>query len=83
MMRHLDRWSFSLHCLRGRALPPLPAIAGRVIRAADAPLAAADLAAITCPIELATVLGIARATAVKRLAERAAHTPTYQKVSHE
>lgn len=71
-------WPIVLRMLTGKPMPSLPTIPGRVIRAADAPLADEDLVDITSAAELASVLHITRAAAQKRLTARAAaqHTTT-------
>lgn len=63
----MNRWRLMVDTLRARALPPLPAIPGRVHRARDEPIAPELLEGITDPRELGLVLGIGTKAAAVRL----------------
>lgn len=71
-MKHLDRWAVTVRCLRGRALPPLPELPGRLIVARDEPIGEEFLVGVDDPAELAKLLGISKAAAIERLAHEAA-----------
>lgn len=62
-----NRWHHMLLQLQAQPLPPLPAIAGRVITARDEPLPAEYAVGITSATELALVLHISRQAAYARL----------------
>lgn len=67
MRDHLSGFDLALRQLLGRPLPALPLVPGRVIRAYDEPLTAADLADVDSPAELGRLLGITRQAAFQRL----------------
>ena len=67
-----DRWTLTLAGLRGEPWPTPPDLPGFLHKCRDAPLGPDDLAAINCSTELASVLGVSRVAAQKRLAARAA-----------